>query len=74
MNVWLGCYPKPFGTKESMLTLFLSITGGLSWTEALEPLRVLVQGSWHHLDVIWGFEMIWTPCDHVIIDVDRLKA
>jgi len=26
---------------ESMLTLFLSITGGLSWTEALEPLRTV---------------------------------
>lgn len=26
---------------ESMLTLFLSISGGLSWTEALEPLRTV---------------------------------
>ena len=24
---------------ESMLTLFMSITGGVSWVEALEPLR-----------------------------------
>lgn len=28
--------------EESMLTLFLSISGGLSWTEALEPLRDLL--------------------------------
>eukprot|EP00913_Durusdinium_trenchii_P014667 g13761.t1 len=33
---------------ESMLTLFLSITGGLSWEEALKPLRsvgLLAAGS-----------------------------
>jgi len=32
---------------ESMLTLFLSISGGLSWTEALEPLRkASALGAW----------------------------
>ena len=29
---------QQFITEESMLTLFLSISGGVSWIEALDPL------------------------------------
>ncbi|CAK9032224.1 unnamed protein product [Durusdinium trenchii] len=42
---------------ESMLTLFLSITGGLSWEEALKPLRSVPhyksQQGWL-VDQLWG--------------------
>jgi len=46
----LGTYWK--SVDESMLTLFLAISGGMNWTEALEPLRV-VQGIAPYLLILY---------------------
>jgi len=46
----LGTYWK--SVDESMLTLFLAISGGMNWTEALEPLRT-VQGIAPYLLILY---------------------
>ena len=42
-----------------MLTLFLSISGGLSWTEALEPLRASAEAAAGQQDAIQTDLTLW---------------